>query len=249
MSYEKNNKGKTVLDNSPFLAIGSKESLVHRVAREIQSLIIDGRIKPGTQLPSQKDLADQMQVSRTVIREAIGVLVTKGLLETKHGVGTIVCEITRNQIVEPLDILLQTMGITLDDLHQVRSILEIEIAELAAKKANEKDIEVLRGLVDKMSSVGEDPHAYAQVDNEFHQVLARMSTNPLLLVLSDSIRDLMHEIRLAVSSYPDLVKITIPDHTKILECVERRDEDGASQAMKLHLINARRIQETVLSRE
>lgn len=230
-----------------FTPIKSEHNLVHRVVEELQRLIFEGELKPDTHLPSQTVLALRMGVSRTVIREATGILVTKGLLESKHGVGTIVREIKTSKIIEPLDILLKTKGITLDDLYQVRSIIEIEIAGLAAKEANDIDLAELHNIVDKMMQINSDSFEYIIADDEFHRTLAKMSRNPLLVMLSDSIRDLMHEVRLAVSSHPELTAIAKADHSSILECVKAKDIIEARRAMKTHLDNARRIQEIVLS--
>lgn len=233
-------------DELVFTTVRNSQSLVQRVTDELQRLIIQGELKPGTRLPSQIELATRLGVSRTVIREAVGILVTKGLLESKHGIGTTVCQINQNQIVAPLDMLLKTKGITTDDLFQVRSIIEVEIAGLAAQSACDDDIAKLRTIVSEMKTISRDSIEYVRIDDDFHRTLAKMSGNPLLVVLSDSIRDLMQEIRLAVSGHPDLTDITTPDHIRILERVSAKDVIGAQQAMMTHLDNARRIQEGVL---
>jgi DNA-binding FadR family transcriptional regulator len=107
---------------SPFRMIGSKARLVDRVVNEIQGLIVEGKLQPGMKLPPEREFADQIGVSRTVVREAVHVLVTKGLLETRPGVGTTVRQVTREQVVEPLGLLLQAHDVSIDNLHQVRSI-------------------------------------------------------------------------------------------------------------------------------
>jgi DNA-binding FadR family transcriptional regulator len=236
-----------LVDQNMFLSVGSEASLVQRVANELQRLVLDGHLIPGTQLPSQIELAEQMGVSRTVIREAVGVLVTKGLLETRHGVGTIVCELTRDQVVQPLNLLLQKMGITLDQLHQVRVLIETEVAGLAATQAKEEDLQGLIKVTDEMKARVKNPTEYTRLDNEFHQTLARIAGNPLLVVLSDSMRDLLLEVRLAVSTHPDVVTITMPDHVRIVEELRAKNVVGARQAMVIHLKHALDIQKKVLA--
>lgn len=232
-----------------FPTIGSKERLVDRVVNEIQNLIVEHKLEPGVRLPPERDLAEQIGVSRTVVREAVRILVAKGLLETTHGVGTVVRQVNSDQIAEHLQIMLQTRGFSLDHLHHVRSILEVEIAGMAALRATDEATQELDRILAEAEVVMSRPEAFADKDAEFHRLLAEVSRNPLLVMLLDSIRDLMREVRLSVSRHPDLFEMVIPDHRKILECVNNRDEDGARHAMQQHLEHARTIQERFLEQQ
>ncbi len=232
-----------------FHTIGSKESLVDRVVNELQRLIIDGRLETGQKLPPERELAEKIGVSRTVLREAVQVLVARGLLATRHGVGTVVRSVSNENVIESLGLLLQMHNISLDDMHHVRSILEVENARLAALQATEKDIAELKQTLTEMDNVKNDARVFADKDAEFHTGLARTTRNPLLIVLLDAIRDLMQDIRLSVSKYPDLFATVMPDHYKILERVAARDVDGACQAMEAHLDHARNIQKLFLSQK
>jgi DNA-binding FadR family transcriptional regulator len=234
-----------------FRNVGVQGGLVDRVVNEIQRVIVSGQLQPGMKLLPERELADQLGVSRTVIREAVRILVAKGLLETKPGVGTIVRQVTRDQIVEPLSLLLQTQkgGVSIEHLHQVRRMLEVEIAGLAAQQATEEDIAELKEVLNMMEAVMDIPEAFATRDADFHQGLAKTTHNPLLIILLDSIRDLMQEVRLMVTRHPDLRESVMPDHQKILERVAAKDTAGARRAMEEHLGHARRFQEELLSKE
>jgi GntR family transcriptional repressor for pyruvate dehydrogenase complex len=163
-------------------------------------------------------------------------------------VGTIVRQVTSDQIVEPLSLLLQAQegGISIEHLHQVRRMLEVEIAGLAAVQATQEDIAELKDILDQMDLVTNIPEAFAAKDADFHQGLATTTHNPLLIILLDSIRDLMQEVRLMVTRHPGLHEEVMPDHRKILEQVAARDAEGARRAMEDHLEHARRIQEELL---
>jgi GntR family transcriptional repressor for pyruvate dehydrogenase complex len=232
-----------------FRMIGTKDRLVDRVVNEIQRLIVEGQLEPGMKLPPERDFAEQLGVSRTVIREAVHILVTKGLLETRHGVGTVVRRVTNDQVIASLNILLQAQGISLENLHDVRSILEVEIAGLAAQQATDEDILTLNALIARMEAARNAPETFVAGDADFHQALARMSHNPLLGVLLDSIRDLMQEVRLLVHRHPHLYQIVMPDHRCLMERVIAKDPEGARQAMREHLEHARQIQEEVLAQQ
>lgn len=227
--------------NTLFQAV-SKQRLVDRVVADVQELIVQGKLPVGAKLPPERELAELLGVSRTVIREAVRILVTKGLLESKHGIGTMVRQVTRDQLVEPLSWLLQRNGATLDDLHEVRTILEVEIAAAAAQRATNADVAALEQVLARTAAVRANPHAFAAADAEFHQVLVAILQNPMLAVLLDSIRTLMAEIRLKVARYPKFDTIVLDDHTRILASIRAHDANAAREAMQDHLVHAREIQ-------
>lgn len=229
-------------DDSILFQTVSKQRLVDRVVTDVQDLIVQGKLPVGARLPPERELAELFGVSRTVIREAVRILVTKGLLESKHGIGTMVRQGTRDQLVEPLGWILQRNDATLDDLHEVRTILEVEIAAEAAKRATAEDIAQLDQVIAHAATVRADPAAFAAGDAEFHQLLAGILRNAMLSVLLDSIRTLMSEIRLKVSRNGDFGTIVLADHAEILAAIRARDPVRARAAMQAHLVHARAFQ-------
>ena len=228
---------------NPFRTIGTKERLVDRVVREIEELVVTGQLEPDTKLPPEREFAEQLGVSRTVVREAVRILVTKGLLETTHGVGTTVRQISREQVVGPLNLLLRhhTNGeVSFDHLYQVRSILEVEIAGLAASQATAADIANLKLIIAQMETVQDDPDILAIYDADFHSALAKMTYNPLLAILVDSIRDLLQEYIARVTPFLDPRQENLPLHQKLLDRIEARDIAGARRAMRENLDQMRK---------
>jgi GntR family transcriptional repressor for pyruvate dehydrogenase complex len=230
-----------------FQSVGSKAKLVDRVVENIQTLILDGQLEPGTRLPPERNFADRMGVSRTVLREAVRILVTKGLLETRHGVGTVVRHVTSDQFLEPLSLLLQTNKLSLEQLHQVRSILEVGVVRLAAHKAHPGDIAELHAILQRMQAAWGDTAAFVALDDSYHSALAQATHNPLLVVLSDSMGAIMHEVRSQVHEHTDLAQTAVPDHVKILDALEVHDAEGAAVAMQVHLDNALDFQRQYLA--
>jgi GntR family transcriptional repressor for pyruvate dehydrogenase complex len=228
-----------------FRTVGSRGRLVDRVVDEIQTLIVGGQLLAGTKLPAEMELAARFAVSRTVIREAVRILVAKGLLETRRGVGTTVRQVTRDRVVEPLSMLLQVHKGSIDHLYQVRSILEVAIVGLAAAQATPEDVVELRQIVTDQAMVKNEPIEFAARDADFHRGLAKTTHNPLLIILLDSIRDMMQQIRLRVSSRPDFNQLIVQDHQRILDCVAAKDADSACRAMQEHIERARTFQEEV----
>ena len=234
---------------SVFRTIGYKERLVDRVVDEIQEMIIAGTLETGMKLPSERELSEQIGVSRTVVREATKILDARGLLELRPGVGTFVREINGQQISGSLTMLLDTKGITLQNLHEVRMILEVEIAGTAASEATEEEIAHLESVLSDLEKAVRDPEAFAEGDAAFHHALAELSHNPLMVMLLDSISDLMRDIRVSVSNYPELFQTAVPAHREILTGVRAKDPSRARGAMRHHLEDARKLQEQYLKEE
>jgi DNA-binding FadR family transcriptional regulator len=226
---------------SPFRDVGQKERLVDRVVTEIERAIVAGQLTPETNLPPERVLALQLGVSRTVVREAVRILMAKGLLEARHGLGTRVRQVTRQQLAEPLSLLLQTSrgSITFEHLYQVCSILEIENAGLAAAQATPEDIDLLRQAVVAMESAQETPALLAARDAAFHLTLAKLTHNPLMVILIDSIFDVLREHILLMTPRLDPRYDILPYHIAIFERVAAKNEEGARQAMREHFRNDR----------
>jgi GntR family transcriptional repressor for pyruvate dehydrogenase complex len=183
-----------------------------------------------------------------VVREAVRTLVTKGLLETRHGIGTTVKAITRDEVTLPLTLYLRTCGqeVNIEHLHQVRSILEVANAGLAAAQRTEADIVELTRLCDEMQSAADDAEQFAIKDSEFHRRLIQTTHNPLMMLLLDSVQKMTAEVRTLVGRQPHLFDRVMPTHIRILECVAAQDPDGARAAMREHLDNALAVQRELI---
>ena len=181
--------------NHSFESVAPRGRLADHVADQIEKQIVEGRMGPGTKLPSEAELGQEFNVSRTVIREAVNSLVAKGLVETRQGVGSTVRSFSRDVIVSSPSRFLysQDEDGSLRELHQVRAILELATARLAALHATEADIASLDQILREMESLQHDNEAFAAKDADFHRRLALASHNRLLVLLLDSIRDLVQD--------------------------------------------------------
>ena len=225
-----------------FELVAPRRRLADHVAGEIERFIVEGQLEPGTKLPTEADLCEQFNVSRTVVREAVQRLVSNGLVETRRGrgAGTTVRALNRDLIVSSLSRFLnhQEGGVAFNDLHQVRCILELATARLAALRASEADVARLVRIVDELGHLMGDPDAFSAKDAEFHRALAQATHNPLVVVLLDSMRDLLQEYILATLPHVDLRRDVVPHHREILDRVAARDAAGARLAMWKHLTSA-----------
>ena len=214
--------------------------LYEQILQQIEDAILKGTLKPGDQLPAERELAQQFGVSRTAVREAVKALREKGLVEAYSGRGTFVTDGTSQAVRQSLDLMMkigQPEGST--HLAEVRAILEPEIAALAAIRAEEQDIAAMREAVAVMDRARSDGDAFIEADLDFHLSLAEAAANPLILSLIDSIVGLLREQRMRVFKVKGGPERGQFHHKRILEAVERRDSGKAREAMRAHLQQVR----------
>jgi GntR family transcriptional repressor for pyruvate dehydrogenase complex len=235
---------------SRFKVIGRKDGLVDRVVQAIEEQVLGGRLAVGTRLPPEREFSGQLGVSRPVVREAVRILTTRGLLETRHGIGTTVRAISRADVVKPLTLFLRSRGqeVSIGHLHQVRSILEVENAGLAAQQGTAEDVQDLTRICAEMEAAAHDPAQFAVKDSEFHRRLSQTTHNPLMILLLDSIHDMMAEVRALVGNERGLFERVMPTHIRVVETVAAHDTMGAREAMRGHLEIALEIQTELIER-
>jgi GntR family transcriptional regulator, transcriptional repressor for pyruvate dehydrogenase complex len=214
--------------------------LYEQIVQQVEDSIVKGTLKPGDQLPPERELAQQFGVSRTAVREAVKALREKGLVEAYPGRGTFITDGTSYAIRQSLDRMVkigQTEGSGY--LVEVREILEPEIAALAATRADEENLAAMREAVAVMDAARRDSDAFIEADLDFHLALAEAAANPLILTLIDSIVGLLREQRTRIFLVEGGPERGQYHHKRVLEAVEHRDPIGAREAMKAHLRQVR----------
>ncbi len=211
-----------------------------QIVEQIEKLILSGELQSGDRLPTERELAEQFQASRTAVREAMKTLAQKGLVDMRPGRGTIVIDGTSKAMRHSLGLMMK-VGQTGSsaNLVEVREILEPGIAALAAMRATEEHTSAMREAVAVMDASLDDADAYITADNNFHQALAKGTQNVLILALVDSIVNLLSEQRkqiFSVKGGPERGQI---HHKRILEAVVRHDSEAAREAMHAHLRQVR----------
>lgn len=214
--------------------------LYEQIVEQIEQSVQRGDLKPGDQLPAERELAEQFGVSRTAVREAVKALREKGLVEAYPGKGTFITSGSSNPMRQSIDRMMRSAQVdATSSLVEVREILEPEIAALAAVRATEENLNSLRESVAVMDAAQRDPDAYIEADLDFHLELAEAAANPLILSLIDSIVGVLREQRMRifeVEGGPDRGQY---HHKRILEAMEHQDVEGAREAMRAHLRQVR----------
>ncbi|MGO9075184.1 MAG: FadR/GntR family transcriptional regulator [Terriglobales bacterium] len=210
--------------------------LYEQIVQQVEDSILNGQLKPGDQLPAERDLAQRFGVSRTAVREAVKTLREKGLVEAYSGRGTFVTNGTSQSMRQSLDLMIRINPQEgLVNLAELRLILEPEIAGLAARRIEEQLVTTMREAVAVMDRNLRDPDAYVEADLDFHLALAEAAGNPLILSLLDSIVGLLREQRSRIFNVDGGPERGQFHHKRILAAIEQRDPEAARDAMRAHL--------------
>ena len=205
------------------------------VVRHLQQAIESGVYPVGGRLPSERELADDLGVSRPVVREAIIVLESRGLVQTRHGAGVFV-----QADAEPTNV---NSAADSDsgpfEVIEARRLLEGEIAALAAGAITDQQIAELQRLIDRIGDTSLDEAAREKADRTFHITLARITDNDVLVGFVETLWDLRYKSALCEYFFRRAREAgmtpPVDEHQAILEALKSRDADAARAAMREHL--------------
>lgn len=213
----------------------SQKSLTDTVAEKIESLIITNKMTPNTKLPNEFDLAKQLQVGRSTIREAIKQLESKNVVTIVRGSGTFVSRST-GQVEDPLGFrFVKDKKKLALDLCEIRSMVEPNLARAAALNATAKDVNELQELCDKVKDLLEVKDiSHAQADQKFHTKIATCSGNQVIGKLIPIITGGINSYYAITNS--EYARQTAPiTHQGIVDAIRERDPDKAESFMRKHL--------------
>jgi GntR family transcriptional repressor for pyruvate dehydrogenase complex len=204
--------------------------------------ILSEQLQPGDRLPSERELGEQFGVSRTVVREAVRALVAKGLIEVRSGSGLRVAAVDASAVRESMSLYIQgSSNLDYPKVHEVRAMLEVQMAGLAAERRSKADIERLAEACGRMEAASKDVELAARADVEFHREIAKATHNDLYLVMLDAIGDALVEIRRRNLTRPPAMKNTLADHRRILDAIAGGASRKARDAMREHLDHVERL--------
>jgi GntR family transcriptional regulator, sialic acid-inducible nan operon repressor len=215
-----------------------RRKLFQQVASHLERQILDGALKPGDLLPTERDLQSAFGVGRPAIREALITLQRAGLVETSNGLRARVAMPTASDVVAGMGSAVHQMLSTKEgQLHfqAIRHFFETGLARLAARNATRAEIDALKtALEDNATAIGDRP-LFISTDIAFHLAIARIPRNPIFLVLNDAMSDWLRSQRVVTLDEPDQEKIAYDAHVAIFEAIAAGNADKAEQAMADHL--------------
>jgi GntR family transcriptional regulator, transcriptional repressor for pyruvate dehydrogenase complex len=205
------------------------ERLADKVADLLKQAILSGQLAAGDRLPPERILGDRFGVSRTVIREAIRSLAAKGMVEVRSGSGTVVARVGASSVAETMQLYLRGASIGDDLVDEVRAMVEVHVAGVAAERATETALDDMREALRSMVVTAQDV--------EFRRCVARATHNPLYLVMLDALGP------------PSGSVMTLAACARLVDCIAARDAEGARQAMRAHQADSRQACEQLLVKD
>lgn len=213
------------------------------VARRLEDLILDGTLPPGKKMPSERQLAERLKLSRPLIREALKELRGRGIIETHHGKGSFVAGmVPTNQEAGPLTHLFKDHDRTLYDLLEVRELLEGQAAYLAASRATDEDryrITKAFNAMEEPSPGSSEAEVDASRDHDFHRVISEAFHNPVLVHTLQSLSQLLlNSVLASVNNLyhrPEQKAKIIQHHRQIYQAIMNRRPEQARDAASGHI--------------
>ena len=209
-----------------------RSRLYEDVGERLGEFVRESGMVPGEQFPPERELSQRMRVSRTSVRQAFVVLQALGFVDVRHGEGVFLRR-TRG-FGESLAKLLDKRR-RLPDVLEAREALEVKLAELAAGRRSERDLDAMKTTIDEMAMDISAGGLGIDGDAAFHRAIALAARNEVLLHLIEAMAEVIQESRVESLSEPGRPPRSLEAHRRILAAIESRSTELAAEAMRLHL--------------
>jgi GntR family transcriptional repressor for pyruvate dehydrogenase complex len=203
--------------------------LYEEVMVNLAELIRKGQFRPGDRLPSERELVKQLRVSRTTLREALRVMQQQGLIMSKRGAGNFIANGSADELALTLNHL------ALQDIFELRMVLEPSIAALAAQRATPQDLAQLEAILQKQTHQIQKQKNIAETDAAFHAALAEATHNHALQQMGATLMKVLSPSRNESLQTPRRAQLSLTSHRRILDAIKERSSLAARQAMEDHL--------------
>ena len=216
--------------------------LYEEIVEQIKQLVTEGRLKPGDKLLAERELAEQFQVSRASVREAIRTLEMLGIIDIRPGEGTFIRDTDTDDIIRPLAMFLAVERSSHLDMFEMRRIFETANASLAAERATDEELDQIGAMLESMRERLNvlDPEKGQEYDAAFHYAVAEATHNSLLIRLFKTVSEEFSKAnsvarrKLYQGNAGNAQKL-IDQHSEIYEAIRSRSPKAAHDAMLAHL--------------
>jgi GntR family transcriptional repressor for pyruvate dehydrogenase complex len=213
-----------------------------RVVEHVRQLIERGAMKPGDRLPSERDLAGELGVSRPSVRSGLEALEAMGVVVSRRGAGTFIAEGPPDLGIEPLSLLASLHGFTPNEMFEARLVLEVGVAGLAAGHASAEHLAAMAEEVTEMFASLEDPAAYLVHDVRFHRAIAAGCGNRVLAALMEMVSAQFYELRRETIAQARDLRESAEMHRRVYRAIRSRNAEAARIEMTEHLRAAQHAQ-------
>lgn len=217
-----------------------RSAAAQQTVAQLRALVESGELRPGQRLPAERDLARQLGVSRSTLREAIRALVVMNILVSRHGDGTYVSSLEPELLAEPFRFMMSISDEALLHLFEVRKVLEGACARLAAERIGNDEIADLERIIDDAEAAVGDPEEVLDRDVELHAAIVRATGNPVLMQIMSGIGTLALAGRKKTIVLPGMAEKSLAEHREIIMALREHDAEAAAAAMTAHLVRIER---------
>ncbi|EYD77370.1 hypothetical protein Rumeso_01077 [Rubellimicrobium mesophilum DSM 19309] len=224
----------------PVLDPIQRESVAEQVARRILDLVVARHLRPGDQLPPERDLAESLGVSRPSVREAIKGLAILGVVRSRQGGGHVVSALDAEALLGPIRFFVSLEPSNIRALYDARSLIESDVARRAAVNMSDVALDGLEAILDGQAGTLTDPTAFRASDYAFHEAIWEGCGNPYLQRIGESLNVLGLEVRKRASETPGVLERSLRDHRELLAALRAGDPEAAARAAAAHMRNVYR---------
>lgn len=214
-----------------------RETVAEMVSRRIMAMISARALKPGDQLPPERDLAESLGVSRPSVREAIRGLSILGVVKSRQGGGAYISDLDAEALLGPIRFFLSLEDVNVRELYDARSLIESDVARRAAVNMSDAQLDELTAILAAQESTLQDARAFRVSDVDFHEAIWNGCGNAFLRKIGESLNVLGLEFRKRASETGGVLEQSFADHHRLLAALRARDPDAAAQAAESHMQN------------
>ena len=216
-----------------------RKKLSDQVLEKLREMIISRELATGDYLPSERALMERFGVGRPAVREALQSLHNSGLISISHGERSRVNAIDASTVLSQSDdvarMVLSAAPDNLEHLKHARQMFELGMIRVAAQNATVEDVADLRAIQDEQISHRDDPTAFIEADMRFHNRLARITGNPIIVSVSEAMLGWLFEYHVNLLHWSGKEEVTLSEHAEMIDLIEKHDVEGAVKTMERHL--------------
>jgi GntR family transcriptional repressor for pyruvate dehydrogenase complex len=224
-----------VMAESPLYQAVPRVGTVDSVVANIQQLVLDRRLTPGDALPAERELAAQLNVSRSILRESLGILRQRGILEVRPGSGTFVAAPSGEPAADAIRLMLRLEGVSVVELCDVRLLIEPELAARAAERMTPDLRDHLDAAFDRLRATRTDPQGHVAADLEFHAVIAEAADHSAYRAILEAVRAPVHRGMVTGTRLRGAVDESDEQHAAIRDALRAGDPAAARAETRRHL--------------
>lgn len=216
-----------------------KNNKYEKIVAQIKEKVFSGEFKPGDRLPAEREMADLLNVSKLIVREAYRALQLFGMIDIRRGNkgGAFICAPSSQSIIESISELLRFQGVRIEEWTEARLLLEVDIAELVVKRATLNDLERLEQIIAEAENKSQYEKVVHKENIQFHLNLAEVARNRILFTSYRSMMDILLNSYLALNFGVDHFEVA-QSHRHLLEILKKGEKDPFIMAIETHVLAA-----------